>query len=67
MIAKGTPQRILETADRKWDSDQLREEFEVRSFLTPFVFVTRKADGVKGTMMFTHLPRFYFNFTPDGE
>jgi hypothetical protein len=24
-----------------------------------------KADGVKGSMEFTHNPRFYFNFVPD--
>jgi hypothetical protein len=29
--------------------------------------VTRKADGVKGSMEFTHNPRFYFNFVADGE
>jgi hypothetical protein len=45
-----------------WDTS---EDFEVRSFLAPFVAVTRKADGVRGLLMFQHSPRFYFDFTPD--
>jgi hypothetical protein len=47
-----------------WDSDQLREDFEVRSFLAPFILVKRRSDGVKGTLMFQHHPRFYFLFEP---
>lgn len=46
-----------------WDTDQLRELFEVTSFFAPFCMVTRKSDGVKGTIMFQHSPRFYFDFT----
>jgi hypothetical protein len=65
MIETGEPYRDLARAEEKWDTDQVRELFEVHSFLAPFVFVTRKKDGVKGTLEFTHSPRFYFNFTPD--
>ena len=43
-------------------TDEVREKFEVISFLAPFVMVKRKADGVKGTLQFTHMPRFYFDF-----
>ena len=28
----------------------------------PFVVVRRKADGVKGSLMFQNSPRFYFGF-----
>lgn len=45
-----------------WDTDQLREEFEVIGFGAPLVVVRRKADGQKGSMMFQHNPRFYFGF-----
>ena len=65
MIASGEPARDLEQATERWDTDQVRELFEVHSFLAPFVFVTRKKDGVKGTLEFVHRPRVYFNFTPD--
>ncbi|MCK4816619.1 hypothetical protein KA005_12690 [bacterium] len=39
--------------------------YEVDSFCAPFVFVKRKADGVKGSMEFDHMPRFYYNFIPN--
>jgi hypothetical protein len=48
-----------------WDTDQLREDFEVLGFLAPFVVARRKADGVKGSLMFQHSPRFYFGFQPE--
>jgi len=46
-----------------WDTEQLEEAFEVLGFMAPFVSVRRKADGVKGTLLFQHYPRFYFEFT----
>jgi hypothetical protein len=48
-----------------WDTDQLREEFEVIGFLAPLVVARRKSDGVKGSLMFQHHPRFYFGFQPE--
>jgi hypothetical protein len=67
MIASGQPARDLEQATERWDTDQVRELFEVHSFLAPFVFVTRKKDSVKGTLEFTHSPRWYFNFLPEDK
>jgi hypothetical protein len=55
----------LLAAREKWDTEQLRELFTVHAFLAPFVVVTRKSDGVKGTVKFTPNPRFYFDFEPD--
>jgi hypothetical protein len=65
MLATGQPARDLAQADQRWTTDEVRELFEVHSFLAPFCFVTRKSDGVKGVLEFTHSPRFYFNFIPD--
>ena len=45
-----------------WDTAQLQEDFTVQGFLAPCVVVTRKSDGAKGSMEFTHMPRFYFDF-----
>ena len=53
--------RVLEV----WDTDELREEFEVTGFLAPFVVVRRKSDGKKGSLEFQHSPRFYFGFALD--
>ena len=47
-----------------WDTGQLRQDFEVIGFLAPLVVVRRKADGVKGSLEFQHMPRLYFNFEP---
>jgi hypothetical protein len=45
-----------------WTTEQMREKFEVISFLAPFCTVRRKSDGKKGTLEFIHSPRFYFDF-----
>ena len=65
MIATGQPQRDLAQAEQRWTTDDLRRDFEVVGFAAPFVVVVRKADGVKGSMEFTHSPRVYFNFVAD--
>ena len=65
MLATGQPKRNLEQAERRWTTAELCEEFEVIGFLAPFVVVKRRSDGVKGSMEFTHSPRFYFNFVED--
>lgn len=57
---------ILEAkVGRTWNTTELQMDYSVHGFLAPFVTVTRKVDGVKGTLEFTHMPRFYFNFIPD--
>ena len=49
-----------------WNTDELREDFEVIGFMAPLVVVRRKGDGKKGSLEFQHQPRVYFNFQPDG-
>jgi hypothetical protein len=65
MLATGQPHRDLEKAEQRWDTDELRRDFEVLGFMAPFVVVRRKSDGAKGSLEFTHSPRFYFNFVKD--
>ena len=50
---------------RVWTLDELRVEFEILQFAAPFVIVQRRSDGVRGSMMFQHSPRFYFGFQPE--
>ena len=45
-----------------WTTDEVTKDFEVTGFLSPVCFATRRADGVKGVLYFTHHPRFYFDF-----
>ena len=47
-----------------WNTGEMVAAFEVHGFLAPFCTVTRKADGVKGTLEFFHNPRLYFRFIP---
>jgi hypothetical protein len=66
MLATGQPHRDLaQTTGQQWSTDQLCEEFEVIGFMAPFVVVRRRADGVKGSLEFTHSPRIYFNWQED--
>ena len=45
-----------------WNTEEVVEDFKVTGFQSPFAIVERKSDGKKGTLRFTHMPRFYFNF-----
>ena len=49
----------------KWNTEEIQEGFEVRGFSAPYVAVTRKSDGVKGSLEFTHRPRVYFDFVAE--
>ncbi len=48
-----------------WDTTELQRDFEALGFLAPLIVVRRRADGVKGSLMFQHDPRFYFGFQPE--
>lgn len=53
-----------------WDTVELQQDFSVSGFAAPFIIVTRKSDGARGSLMFQHRPRFYFRFqllTEGGE
>ena len=47
-----------------WDTEEMRQDFEAQGFGAPYIVVIRKEDGVKGSLEFQHMPRFYFNFHP---
>jgi len=48
-----------------WNTEELRAEYDVIGFCAPFVVAIRKSDGARGSLEFTHSPRFYFAFTVD--
>ena len=50
-----------------WNTDELRRDFDVIGFQAPYVVVTRKLDGRKGSLQFQHAPRVYFDWTPHEE
>ena len=51
-----------EKHEKVWNTTELQVDFEVVGFLAPFVCVRRKSDGVCGSMLFQHRPRFYYGF-----
>ena len=53
-------------ADDVFDTTELQEQFTVVGFCAPGVGVRRKSDGVEGTLLFRHNPRYYFQFRPSG-
>lgn len=48
-----------------WDTTELQRDFEALGFLAPFVVARRRADGVKGSLIFQHAPRLYYGFKPE--
>lgn len=54
--------RLEEKYGQVWDTKELQHEFEVHGFGAPYIDVTHKEDGEKGSLEFQHSPRFYFNF-----
>jgi hypothetical protein len=65
MLETNQPYADLARAEKRWTTQELSNDFEVIGFMAPFVAVRRKSDGAKGSMEFTHNPRFYFNFVAD--
>jgi len=68
-INAGTSSRDVLEAEygQVWDTQELGKDFEVTGFMAPFVVVKRKSDGVVGSLMFRHSPRYYYSFTPDNR
>jgi len=52
---------------RVWNTDELKNDFDVVAFMAPFVEVKRKEDGQKGLLVFNPNPRYYFRFVPLGK
>lgn len=54
--------------DNVWTLLDLAERFEIIGFSAPFACVQRRSDGLVGSVLFQHCPRYYFGFEPyDGN
>jgi hypothetical protein len=51
--------------EQVWDTDEIREEFEIRGFKTPFAMARHIGTGETGTLLFQDNPRYYFGWSPD--
>ena len=56
---------LEKTYGQVWNTAEVQQAFEVTGFLSPLCYATRRCDGVKGCLRFTHNPRFYFDFTEE--
>jgi len=45
-----------------WSTAEMSAEFTALGFAAPFIHVVRKSDGVRGSLEFQHMPRFYYGF-----
>ena len=62
------PREALEAEHGQvWTTSELQRDYQVLSFLAPYVVVKRKDDLQEGTLMFQHNPRLYFGFEPHKE
>ena len=57
----------MKTKQQYYTTTELQELFTVHAFSAPYVVVTRKSDGIKGTLQFNHRPRVYFDFVPTNK
>lgn len=55
-----------EDAEQTWTTEEMTRDFEAIGFAAPYIVVRRRADGVEGSLEFTHRPRVYFGFVPKG-
>jgi len=63
--AEGSREFLEAQHGQVWDTDQLRQDFDVLGFMAPLIVVRRKSDGVRGSLTFQHNPRLYSNFEPE--
>ena len=61
--APGSREALEAKHGQVWDTQQLREDFDVTGFMAPYVIVRRRSDGVVGSLQFQHDPRLYFNYS----
>lgn len=44
------------------NTQEVQEKYSIEGFMAPYVVARRRSDNVRGSLEFTHMPRFYFNF-----
>ncbi|KAA5538576.1 hypothetical protein FYK55_27190 [Roseiconus nitratireducens] len=62
---EATKAELEKTHGRVWSTDEMRAEFEPLGFMAPFIVVRKLDTGERGSLMFTHAPRFYFGWQPE--
>lgn len=62
-----TKAELQQKHGRVWTTNEMREEFDALGFMfmAPFIIVCKKDTGERGSLMFTHSPRYYFAWKPE--
>lgn len=65
--ANPQPRTVLEQEfGQVWDTAELVRDYEAEAFMAPFVVVTRRSDGARGSLYFQHgPPRLYWSWEED--
>lgn len=58
----GSREALEQKYGKVWNTKELQQDFDVKSFMAPFVVVERKSDRAIGSLKFQHSPRFYYEF-----
>lgn len=61
----GSREALRSEHGQVWTTSELSQDFEVLGFAAPYVIVRRQSDGIRGSLMFQHSPRFFFRFEPE--
>jgi len=57
--------KLVEKYGDVMTTSEMQSLYNVEGFLSPFIVCRRKADGKRGTLMFSHAPRYYFSWQED--
>jgi hypothetical protein len=56
---------VIAAGGQTWTTAEMSRDFEPLGFAAPLIVVRRRSDGKKGSLEFTHMPRFFFNWQED--
>ena len=62
--APGSREYLEAKHGQVWTTSELSEDFEASASWPPSSLFKRRSDGVKGSVMFQHHPRYYWGFEP---
>ena len=57
-FAPGSRESLEAKYGQVWTTDEMSAEFVPLGFMAPLIVVSRRSDGMKGSLEFQHSPRF---------
>ena len=64
-LQPGSREALEAQHGKVYDTSELQEEFQALGFMAPFIVVSRRSDGMRGSLLFQNSPRFYYGFKPE--